>query len=195
MIDINKLFIRLLEDLEESSPNLRKSLKEISPLEFCINIKGHKNIYIKIDDKDSEISFGKNNPQFEIRGSLIELLNSLVSKKLNKNLIFGNSELAIVFVNIILKSNIDVIYLIDKLFFDKIHKYLKKGSTINIATDSKSYISQILETIHYIKQDFKWINQSKSDWDYNPEILPETKYYKKALKNGLKPFFAKLEKL
>ena len=39
MIDINKLFIRLLEDLEESSPNLRKSLKEISPLEFCINIK------------------------------------------------------------------------------------------------------------------------------------------------------------
>ena len=63
MIDINKLFIRLLEDLEESSPNLRKSLKEISPLEFCINIKGHKNIYIKIDDKDSEISFGKNNSQ------------------------------------------------------------------------------------------------------------------------------------
>ena len=116
MIDINKLFIRLLEDLEESSPNLRKSLKEISPLEFCINIKGHKNIYIKIDDKDSEISFGKNNSQFEIRGSLIELLNSLVSKKLNKNLIFGNSELAIVFVNIILKSNIDVIYLIDKYF-------------------------------------------------------------------------------
>ena len=58
----------------------------------------------------------KNNPQFEIRGSLIELLNSLVSKKLNKNLIFGNSELAIVFVNIILKSNIDVIYLIDKYF-------------------------------------------------------------------------------
>ena len=47
MIDINKLFIRLLKDLEESSPNLRKSLKEISPLEFCINIKGHKNIYIK----------------------------------------------------------------------------------------------------------------------------------------------------
>ena len=116
MIDINKLFIRLLADLEESSPNLRKSLKVISPLEFCINIKGHKNIYIKIDDKDSEISFGKNNPQFEIRGSLIELLNSLVSKKLNKNLIFGNSELAIVFVNIILKSNIDIIYLIDKYF-------------------------------------------------------------------------------
>ena len=116
MIDVNKLLIKLLADLEESSPNFRKSVKEISPLEFCINIKGHKNIYIKIDDKNSEISFLRNNPQFEIRGSLIELLNSLVSKKLNKNLIFGNSELAIVFVNIILKSNIDIIYLIDKYF-------------------------------------------------------------------------------
>jgi len=116
MIDVNKLLIKLLADLEESSPNFRKSVKEISPLEFCINIKGHKNIYIKIDDKNSEISFFRNNPQFEIRGSLIELLNTLVSKKLNKNLVFGNSELAIVFVNIIFKSNIDIIYLIDKYF-------------------------------------------------------------------------------
>ena len=116
MIDANKLLIKLLADLEESSPNFRKSVKEISPLEFCINIKGHKNIYIKIDDKNSEISFLRNNPQFEIRGSLIELLNTLVSKKLNKNLVFGNSELAIVFVNIIFKSNIDIIYLIDKYF-------------------------------------------------------------------------------
>ena len=116
MIDVNKLLIKLLADLEESSPNFRKSVKEISPLEFCINIKGHKNIYIKIDDKNSEISFFRNNPQFEIRGSLIELLNTIVSKKLNKNLVFGNSELAIVFVNIILKSNIDIIYLIDKYF-------------------------------------------------------------------------------
>jgi len=116
MINVNRLLIKLLADLEESSPNFRKSVKEISPLEFCINIKGHKNIYIKIDDKNSEISFLRNNPQFEIRGSLIELLNTLVSKKLNKNLVFGNSELAIVFVNIILKSNIDIIYLIDKYF-------------------------------------------------------------------------------
>ena len=116
MINVNRLLIKLLADLEESSPNFRKSIKEISPLEFCINIKGHKNIYIKIDDKNSEISFFRNNPQFEIRGSLIELLNTLVSKKLNKNLVFGNSELAIVFVNIILKSNIDIIYLIDKYF-------------------------------------------------------------------------------
>ena len=74
-------------------------------------------------------------------------------------------------------------------------EYLKKGSTINIASDSKSYIAQILETIHYVKNDFAWLNQSKSEWDYDPKILPETKYFKKALKNGHNPFFVKLEKL
>ena len=85
--------------------------------------------------------------------------------------------------------------LIDKLFFTKIQKYLKKGSTINIASDSKSYISQILATIHNVKNDFAWLNQSKSEWYYDPKILPETKYFKKALKNGHNSFFAKLEKL
>ena len=85
--------------------------------------------------------------------------------------------------------------LIDQNFFNKIKKYLKYGATINIASDSKSYIFQILLTIYYLKKDFKWLNQSKSEWDYDSEILPETKYYKKALENGLKPFYIKLKKL
>mgnify|MGYP001238552420 FL=1 len=85
--------------------------------------------------------------------------------------------------------------LIDKFFFDKIKTYLKYGATINIASDSKSYISQILRTIYEVKTDFLWVNQSKSEWEYDSEILPETKYYKKALKNGLKPFYVKLKKL
>ena len=37
--------------------------------------------------------------------------------------------------------------LINKFFFDKINKYLKTGGKINLASDSKSYISQILKTI------------------------------------------------
>ena len=40
-----------------------------------------------------------------------------------------------------------------------------------------------------------WVNQKKSEWEYDSETLPETKYYKKGLKNGLKPFYVKLEKL
>ena len=118
MINLNKLFVQFLKDFKESSPNLKKSLEEISPIEFCINIKGHKKIFIKIDDEDSDISFSKNNYQFEVKGSLIELLSLLATKKLNKNLIYGDAELSIIFVNIILKSNVDVVYLIDKYFGD-----------------------------------------------------------------------------
>ena len=59
MINLNKLFVQFLKDFKESSPNLKKSLEEISPIEFCINIKGHKKIFIKIDDEDSDISFSK----------------------------------------------------------------------------------------------------------------------------------------
>tara|TARA_B100001175_G_C19271760_1_gene524533 strand:+ start:126 stop:767 length:642 start_codon:yes stop_codon:yes gene_type:complete len=85
--------------------------------------------------------------------------------------------------------------LISESFFNKINKYLKYGATINIASDSKLYVSEILEVIYKVKKDFEWLNQSKSDWDYNPKILPETKYFKKALENGLNPFYAKLKKL
>ncbi|MBD1147273.1 methyltransferase [Pelagibacterales bacterium SAG-MED31] len=85
--------------------------------------------------------------------------------------------------------------LINKSFFMKINKYLKSGALIHIASDSKSYVSQILKTIHLIKEDFEWLNQVKSEWNYNSEILPATKYYKKALENGLNPFFVKLRKL
>ena len=85
--------------------------------------------------------------------------------------------------------------LIDNFFFMKINKFLKSGATIHIASDSKAYISQILRVINQIRNDFKWLNQNKLEWDYDPLILPETKYYKKALKNGLNPFYAKLKKL
>ena len=85
--------------------------------------------------------------------------------------------------------------LIDKFFLNKMKTYLKYGATINIASDSQSYISQILRTINQVKTDFLWVNQSKSEWEYDTKVLPETKYYKKALENGLKPFYVKLKKL
>ena len=144
MIDMNKLFLRFLNDLRESSPNLKKSLKEISPINFCININGHRKIYITIDD-DSSISFAQNTFQFEIRGSLIELLNLLATRKLNKNLIFGDTEQAIIFANIILKSNIDIVYLIDKYFGDI--PALLALSTIKLFKTSDNNIDNDYENI------------------------------------------------
>ena len=84
--------------------------------------------------------------------------------------------------------------LININFFNKIRDFLKKNAIIHIASDSKSYISDILLSIHQVKKDFKWINQNKNDWDYLNMTLPQTKYFQKALKNGLNPIYLKLTK-
>ena len=85
--------------------------------------------------------------------------------------------------------------LVDINFFHKLKNFLKDSGTINIASDSKSYISEILKSIHEIKGDYIWINQNKEEWDYLNSNLPITKYFQKALENGLNPMYLKLMKL
>lgn len=116
MINFKNSLKKILKDIEESSPKLRNTLKEISPISFCINLKGHKKIFISINGDNSNISFEENDIQFEINGSLIEIIYTIVSGKINKSLIKGDAELAIVFFSAIYKSDIDLIYLIDKYF-------------------------------------------------------------------------------
>ena len=84
--------------------------------------------------------------------------------------------------------------LINVNFFNKLRFFLKKDAIIHIASDSKSYISDILSCIHQVKKDYKWINHNKNEWDYLNTTLPETKYFQKALKNGLNPIYLKLTK-
>ena len=84
--------------------------------------------------------------------------------------------------------------LINVNFFNKIKDFLKKDATIHIASDSKSYISEILLSIHQVKKEFKWMNQNKNEWDYLNMPLPQKKYFQKALKNGLNPIYLKLIK-
>lgn len=85
--------------------------------------------------------------------------------------------------------------LINVNFFCKIKKFLKKNAIVHISSDSKLYISEILRCVYEVKSDFLWINQNKDEWDYLNLALPKTKYFKKALKNGLNPFYLKLMKL
>jgi len=80
-------------------------------------------------------------------------------------------------------------------FFEKIKYYLKDGSKIHIASDSKSYISSILLSVYKIRKDYKWVNQQKKVWEYKNLPLPKTKYLKKALEKGLNPLYLKLVKL
>ena len=116
MINIKKSFDKLFKSIEESSPNLKKTLREISPLTFFLNIKGHQDIYITINGENSYIDFNQNIYDFEIKASLIDLLKILATGKINKNIIFGNTEIAIVLFNALYKSDVDLIYLIDKYF-------------------------------------------------------------------------------
>ena len=84
--------------------------------------------------------------------------------------------------------------LINVNFFNKIRVFLKKDAIIHIASDSKSYVSDICLSVYQIRDEFKWINQNKNEWDYSNLSLPQTKYFQKALKNGLNPIYLKLIK-
>jgi len=85
--------------------------------------------------------------------------------------------------------------LINIKLFKKFYFLLKENANINIATDSKSYLREILYIVSQLKEMYEWKNQSKSAWDYYNTALPVTKYYKKAIENGRNSFFIKLRKI
>ena len=117
MINLNKALIKLLSDIQESSPNLKNTLDEISPIAFSAHVKGHKKLYFYINNKKSSISFSEIFPsQFNINASMMDIIKTFSSGKLKNNFFDGVTELVIVFFNAIIKSNIDFIYLIDKYF-------------------------------------------------------------------------------
>ena len=106
---------KILQDLEESSPNTRASLNELYPIKFGLQIDKHKELFFDIDTNKKEISFSKiENPQFFIKASSKDLLELLLKEKINKQMIIGDEEIAIVFLNLVIKSEVDLIYLIDK---------------------------------------------------------------------------------
>ena len=106
---------KILQDLEESSPNTRASLNELYPIKFGLQIDKHKELFFDININNKEISFSKiENPQFFIKASSKDLLELLLKKKINKQMIIGDEEIAIVFLNLVIKSEVDLMYLIDK---------------------------------------------------------------------------------
>ena len=117
MINFDSALTKLVNDLRKSSPNLDCSFNEIFPISFSVAVEGHKPIFIFLDHKNSKITFSEiTECKFSIKGSLIDIFKTISTGKLQKNIISGDSEAAIVFFNIIVKSDIDLIYLIDKYF-------------------------------------------------------------------------------
>ena len=82
---------KILQDLEESSPNTRASLNELYPIKFGLQIDKHKELFFDIDINKKEISFSKiENPQFFIKASSKDLLELLLKEKINKQMIVGD---------------------------------------------------------------------------------------------------------
>ena len=85
--------------------------------------------------------------------------------------------------------------LINNNFIIKLVKFLKTNGIISIVTDSQSYLRQILSTVYKQKKLLLWVNQTKISWEIDNHIIPETKFYKKAIKCSRKPIYIELKKL
>jgi hypothetical protein len=111
-----KIINNIINDIENASPVARDKLIQIYPISFLLSLKGHKNIYFSLDKNSKNISFEKTSHiDFEIRSSIKEVLDLILSKKI-KEIIYGDNEKAILMINAILKSDIDIVFLIDKYF-------------------------------------------------------------------------------
>jgi len=85
--------------------------------------------------------------------------------------------------------------LISYSFLKTIYKYLKNTGSVNVATDSSSYVESILDTINKAQDLYSWQNQRFYQWKYDFLDLPKTKFYKKSLKSNRKSMFFQLNKI
>ncbi len=84
--------------------------------------------------------------------------------------------------------------LVNEDFLQKIANMMKKNGKIVIATDSTQYFFSIICSISNLDC-LKWINDIPKKWQYSNQNLPETNFYKKALKNKRIPKIIILSKI
>ena len=115
--DLLRIINSLISDIEDASPNLKNKLNEIYPIKFKLELVGHKDIYFDLDQNKKNISFSPNEViDFEIRTSVKESLDFLMGKKINRGMLYGETDKAILTINAFMKSEVDFVLLIDKYF-------------------------------------------------------------------------------
>ena len=115
--DLLRIINSLFRDIEDASPNLKNKLNEIYPIKFKLELVGHKDIYFDLDQNKKNISFSPNEViDFEIRTSVKESLDFLIGKKINRGMLYGDTDKAILTINAFMKSEVDFVLLIDKYF-------------------------------------------------------------------------------
>ena len=114
---LSQILSNLLNDIEEASPNSRGSLYSIYPINFVLALKGHKKIHVHLSKDHKKISFKElASPNFKIQANVTEILQLIFTKKIKKSMLSGDVELATVMMSILMKADIDFIFLIDKYF-------------------------------------------------------------------------------
>ena len=71
---------------------------------------------------------------------------------------------------------------------------LKKGGILRIATDHKVYKHWTLRQMQQCPL-FRWTAQCGNDWKHEPSDWVQTKYQRKAIREGRRPIFLEYEKL
>lgn len=67
-------------------------------------------------------------------------------------------------------------------------RILKPGGILRVATDHKIYKSWTLRQMHECP-DFRWTAQCGNDWKHEPADWVQTKYQRKAVREGRRPVF------
>lgn len=115
--DLLRIINSLFRDIEDASPNLKNKLNEIYPIKFKLELVGHKDIYFDLDQNKKNISFSPNEViDFVIRTSVKESIDFLIGKKINRGMLYGDTDKAILTINAFIKSEVDFVLLIDKYF-------------------------------------------------------------------------------
>ena len=73
-------------------------------------------------------------------------------------------------------------------------RLLKKGGILQIATDHPVYKKWTLDVMHQNK-DFRWTAKCSDDWRNPPSDWFETKYQRKAIREGRRPVFFEFERV
>jgi len=76
----------------------------------------------------------------------------------------------------------------------EIARVLVPGGELRFASDDAEYAAQVLLIVDG-SGSFKWLAERASDWRERPADWPETRYERKALKEGRKPVYLRLCRL
>ena len=76
----------------------------------------------------------------------------------------------------------------------QMHRLLKPGGLLRIASDIDDYIRWSLAAIHR-HGGFEWLANEPDDWQTRPDDWPQTRYEEKALREGRKPTYLEFERI